>query len=187
MRELMISNEKIRKKPVSLIEALTETIDVGALLEGISFNEYDVVEAALSQPKLYKDACVLRVQYMHRRSKLEAKLEVMRGEYSQRYRNIRNEAGKREHTEGAVKAFVETRPRVMRLREKIDRIYALEELAKHLIDVFRQRKDAIRIIVDAGKIGVQLKELAMIKGSAKLRNALFKLRNRWQEQNEEEE
>lgn len=174
------------KKPVSLLEALEERVDVEAVLDGIAFNEYDIVEAALSQPKLFKNAGVLRVQFMHRRAKLEAKLEVMRGEYSQRYRSIRTAEGKREHTEGAVKAFVETRPKVMYLRKRIDQLFALEELAKHLVEVYRQRKDSIRVIVDSGKISVQLKELAMIKGSAKLRKALFTLRNRWQEQEQDD-
>jgi hypothetical protein len=162
----------------TLLELISEQVDVAALVGKIPFEGSQLIEAALEQPKLHLEAGKLRVQCMHKRGALEAKLSLETSMLAQRRRSIRNPEGKRDNTEGAVKAYVEMQPSVIKLRKLLNTAIAKEELSKQLVDVYRSRKDVIRIIVDSGKISLQAKELAMLKGSAKLRSAVRSVSHR---------
>ena len=160
-----------------MLELLNVKVDVKALLDNVSFHDAELIEVAYEQPMLLKNAHQLRVQCMHRRAALESKLALKIGLLTQKYRNVR-EKGKRAHTEGAVKAYAEMQPSVIKLRKKLNVAYAKEELAKGLVEVFRTRKDVIRIIVDAGRISLQEKELTLLTGNKKLKSAVRSLMNR---------
>ena len=69
-------------------------------------------------------------------------------------------------------------PDVIALRKRLNKAYAKEEMAKGLVEVFRTRKDMIRAIIDAGRISLQEKELALLTGNKKLRSAVRHLMNR---------
>lgn len=162
----------------TLLELVSQEVDVQALLDKISFGDNELIEAALEQAQLLGEAIKLRVQCMHKRSAVESRIALKTSLLSQRFRRIRNSDGKRENTEGAVKAYVETQPEIIKLRKRLNRAFAEEELAKGLVDVFRTRKDVIRIIVDSGKISLQAREIALLKGSSKLRSVVKDLASR---------
>ena len=162
----------------TLLELISEKVDVGLLVKKIAFDESQLIEAALEQSKVHFEASKLRVQCMHRRSVLESKIALETSLLSQRYRRIRSPEGKREHTEGAVRAYVDSQPKILELRRKMNIAFAKEELSKQLVDVYRSRRDVIRIIIDSGKISLQAKEIALLKGSAKLRSVVSHLSSR---------
>lgn len=174
----MKPNKSRKLKLSTLLMLLKEDVDVKQLVEKVAFNEAELISAAFEQPILTKAAHQLRVQCMHRRAALEQKINLRISMIGQKYRNVRNSKGRRENTEGAVKAYAEMQPSVIKLRKRLNIAYAREELAKGLIDVFRTRKDMIRVIVDAGRVSVQEKELALLTGNKKLRSAVRNLMNR---------
>jgi hypothetical protein len=162
----------------TLLELISEEVDVNYILEKITFGDHALIEAALEQPKLMREVTTLRVQCMHKRAAIESRISLESSLLSQRFRKIRNSSGKRENTEGAVKAYVETQPLIIKLRKRLNDAFAQEELAKGLVDVYKQRKDVIRIIVDAGKISLQAQEIELLKGSKKLRSVVRDLASR---------
>ena len=161
-----------------MLELLNEDVDIKQLLDKVAFHEAELIQAAFEQPMLMKAAHQVRVQCMHRRAALENKLNLQISLVGQKYRNVRNDKGRRENTEGAVKAYAEMRPHISKLRSKLNIAYAKEELAKGLIEVFRDRREMIKTIVLAGKVSIQEKELALLSGNKQLRSAVRSLMNR---------
>ena len=162
----------------TLLELISEKVDLAELIEKIPFDGSELIEAALEQPVLHKEAAKLRVQCMHRVKALESKLALKQSEIGQRYRRIRDPQGKKTNTEGAVKAYIEQQPIIQKLRAKLNLAIVKEEMAKQLLDVYKSRKDVIRIIIDSGKISLQAKEIALLKGNEKLRSVVRHLSNR---------
>ena len=162
--------KKRLSREVTLLDLISQEVDVGQLVSKIAFEEHALIEAALEQSNLHFEAAKLRVQCLHRRSALESQLALETSILSQRYRNMPTPAGKREISGGAVNALVESRPSIIALKKKLNRAISKEELAKQLVDVYRSRKDVIRIIIDSGKISMQARELAFLKNNGKLKS-----------------
>lgn len=174
----IVHKPKRMSKLSTMLELISSNVDVEALVARVPFDEISIVQAAMEQPSLLLEANKLRVKCMHRRAALEQKINLKISMIGQKYRNVRSDKGRREHTEGAVKAYAEMQPVVIKLRRKLNIAFAKEELAKGLVDVFRTRKDVIRIIVDAGKISMQAKEIALLTNNKKLRSVVRNLVNR---------
>lgn len=172
-----MKRKKLERLP-TLLELISEEVDISKLLSKITFSDNELIEAAMEQPSLLAEAIKLRVQCMHKRSVVDSKIALETSLLSQRFRRIRSPEGKRENTEGAVKAYVETQPIIIKLRKRLNRAFAEEELAKGLVDVYRTRKDVIRIIIDSGKISLQAQEIALLKGSSRLRSVVKDLASR---------
>lgn len=174
---------KSTTKNKSLLELLEEKVDVNKLLNSIYLDEDLIIEALLEQPKLQFSAGRFRVQMMYRRSALETKLDLLRAKIALRHRRIRDAGGKKEYTESAVRERVELDKRVQAIRKKLDLALATEELSKNLIEVFRSRSDAIRSIIQAGKVSIHNKELELLTHNRKLRRTVLTLRGHWQTRN----
>jgi hypothetical protein len=174
-------------KKMSVLQLLNQKVDVDNLIQSVFINEDKLYESALEQPNLTILAGQFRVQRMHIRMKLETKLKLVRSRAALRFRRIKDGQGRKEFTEGAIKERVEVDPVVRRLQKKLDRAIALEELAKNLAEVFRfTRNDALKIIVQAGKVSLHAKELEILKGNKNLAKSVYKLREGWRGRNEEE-
>lgn len=167
------------KTPISLMELLEEDIDVGKLIKSIELSEDDLMNAAMRQPELFWNAGRLRVQLMHKRARREIELESARAKVSIRARSAKDDKGKREYTEGHVKAKIELNSEVREIRKKLDKDFVLEELSKQLLEAYRMRRDIIRVITDAGRISLHMKELELMKGNRRLRRAVENIRNNW--------
>ena len=61
---------------VDLTEFLEGEIDLDRLLKGLDFSDTEVTTAAMAGPKLYTEACKLRVQKMRRKNRAEANLSL---------------------------------------------------------------------------------------------------------------
>lgn len=170
--------KKRLSREVTLLELISQEVNVGELVSKISFEENALIDAALEQSKLHFEASKLRVQCMHRRSALESKLALEMSILAQRYRRMPTPVGKREISSGAVNALVETQPSIIALKQKLNRAISKEELSKQLVDVYRSRKDVLRIIIDSGKISIQARELAFLKTNGKLKSLTQDLKNK---------
>jgi hypothetical protein len=174
-------------KKMSILQLLHQKVDVANLLASVYIDEDKLYDSALEQPNLTILAGQFRVQRMHIRIKLETKLKLVRSRAALRFRKVKDGQGRKEFTEGAIKERVELDPNVRRLQRKLDRAIALEELSKNLAEVFRfTRNDALKIIVQAGKISLHAQELELLKGNKNLAKSVYKLRQDWRNRNEEE-
>jgi hypothetical protein len=135
--------------------------------------------SAIKQPELFWMAGRLRVQAMHKRAIHELELEGLRAKVGVRARSKRDDKGRREFTEGHVKSKIETDERVQKLRKKLLQDEELEEATKQLLDTYRMRRDIIRVIADAGRISLHMRELELLKGNRRLRRAVEGIRERW--------
>jgi hypothetical protein len=178
--------ELVSKTKFSDLQLLEQIIDVRKLLNNVFLEEEKLIEAALSQPGLVLKAGMFRVQQFHKRAQLETKLATARSEAGRRWRNIRDAKGKKSFSEGDVKERIELDQRVAKYRKRLDNAYALEELGKIFQEVFRTRSDAIRTIVNAGKVSVHAKELALLKSNKALGKGVKAIRRHWEQDDNED-
>ncbi len=153
----------------------TPTFD--SLLDNLKIVSEDIKEVAAHQPLLFIDAARYRVAMMRLRSKKEQEVDTKRSSLATKFRNRKDEQGKKIYTEGAVKEKVEIQTVVKQLRRELDNAFAEEELAKSMMEAYRQRNSALKIIADmqqfeGSREGAQIER---DEQSRKLRNAARKL------------
>lgn len=174
-----ISKRNRDSTPLTLLQLLEEKIDENELLRGVELSEDDLIRSAIKQPELFWLAGRLRVQAMHKRAVRELELEGLRAKVGLRARNKQDEKGKRKFTEGHVKVQVELDDHVHKLRRRLNKDLEFEEATRQLLDVYRMRRDIIRVVADAGKISLHMKELELLKGNRRLRRAVENIRQNW--------
>lgn len=170
--------KKPRKKK-TLLQLLNQKVDVDELLESIFIDPDNLLESSLEQPDLTVRSGQLRVQRMHVTKKLKTKLNLSRSKVGLRFRAVRDNGGRKEFTNDAVKERIELDPTVRRLQRKVDRAETLEELSKILMEGFRQRGDSIRVIVAAGKVSAHARELEVLKHSKLARRIRKQIKDGW--------
>jgi hypothetical protein len=176
----------VTKTKISLLQLLEEKVDIAKLIANVPLREEALIDAALEQPSLILNAGKVRVHAFHKRTILETRLKLVQSQAGLRLRRIRDGKGRKEFTEGAVKERIELQPKVQKTRLRLDRALVEEEMGKLLQEVFRQRSDSIRVIVNAGKVSVHAKELELLRSNKKLAKAVARIRDRWQHNDEEE-
>ena len=174
------------KTKVSLLQLLDEKVDIGKLLAKVPLREEALIDAALEQPKLVLTAGTVRINAFHKKTLLETRLKLRESQAGLRLRRIRDSKGKKEYSEGGVKERIQLQPMVRKVRRRLDKAFAEEEMGKLLQEVFRQRSNSIRIIVDAGKVSVHAKELEFLKSDKKLGKIVARIRDKWEHNDEEE-
>lgn len=117
------------------------------LIEQLSVIDENINAEAVRQPALFMDAVRLRVACMRRRAQAEAELEsfVMRRSLVIRTQS----AGKERATEGFIKARVHKHPKFKQYQSALIDAQAEEELAKLLLEAYRQRNSAIKILAES--------------------------------------
>lgn len=171
--------KKKTKTPISILDLLEQKVDIEKLLTNVQLREEQLIDAALEQPSLILDAGRLRIQAFHKRTMYETRLKLEEAKAGLRFRRIRDNGGRKEFTEGAVKERIQLQPKVRVTRKRLDRALAEEEMGKLLAEVFRSRSDSIRNIVNAGKVSVHAKELEILRSSKKLGTAVARIRDKW--------
>jgi uncharacterized HAD superfamily protein len=138
-------------------------------------DENILAEAAL-QPQKFIQAARYRVRRLRLRNQAYAALEARRLVLAMRARAKAAETGDK-LTEAGVKEIVESAKTVRRLKMKLDRATEMEELAKHLLEAHRQRRDAIRVIGEAQNIEAirGTKEVERLEANRKIRNKVIEL------------
>jgi hypothetical protein len=146
---------------MKLEEFLVRPFKLQKMVNRLDFLETDVIGAAREQPKLYLEAARYRVAKMRARSKALAQLDVAKSEAGLRLRKKKDSEGKKKYTEPAIKEMIAADPDVAVAQKALDRAYSEEEFAKLLVEAYRYRKDALKIVVEANfaEVSKEFKEL----------------------------
>lgn len=125
------------------------------LIEKLGVIDENIMAESVRQPLLFVDAARYRVVKMRKRAQVGAQLEYERSRIATQLRNKKGKDGDKKVTEGAIKELIEQNEKIRDLRSQSDRAYEEEEFAKLLLEAFRQRNSAIKIIA----------EMQMLEGS----------------------
>ena len=147
------------------------------LIDLLAVIDEDIKATAWNQPTLFIKAARYRVDRMRIRAQKEQELDVTKSRLATKIRNKKDEQGKKVYTEGAVKERVEVQEKVRRLRGELDRAFEEEDFSKSLMEAYRQRNSAIKIIADMQAYEGMREGVAIERGeqSRKLRNVTRKL------------
>jgi hypothetical protein len=118
------------------------------LSKKLHFEDVQVLDAAIEQPQLYLLACRLRVDVMEYAATKTAALDVARSELFNNVKTAMNLKSAGRVTNVEVESALSQDPRVQKLSQRKLVGDKLEELAKGLVESFRQRLAALRIVAD---------------------------------------
>jgi hypothetical protein len=127
---------------------LKEDTDFDELLSSLSFREELVQVAAAHQPTLFVKAARLRVQCMRDRARADAQLDETKAESQARVREHLAQSGQK-ITIDAVADGATLDPAVQKMRATLRAAEAREEMGKLMLEAFRHRRDAIKVIAEA--------------------------------------
>jgi hypothetical protein len=158
---------------------LAESVDVRKLLRHLYFAEEDYRTANLEQATYQLTAARYRIDKMRERMRLEAALELLRAKWAYKYRK-KTRNGK-PLTEAAVKEKLAINKFVHSAQRELNESIIEEELAKQLLEVFKQRQIAINNIIKANSnsIAKELWELEKNASHEKLRAAAKTIRGKY--------
>jgi hypothetical protein len=162
----------------NLQNILDEPVDLKGLLKKLDFTEEDLIRADLEQPRLYMEASRFRVRLMRKVIQAEAALELVSVGSALRIRKKYRELGK-SITESAIKERVANNPDVQDCKKRLGEVEAMEEWAKLLLEAFKMRRDAVKILAEVlgaeanAEIRHQRKEFEL-EGYSKLKDRVRK-------------
>jgi hypothetical protein len=124
-------------------------INSESLISHLGLVDENILAEAAKQPILFIDAARYRVAAMRRRAQINAELDYKRSRIALTIRARKDAAGEKKFTEAALKEKVESQTVIRELRDKTERSYEAEEFSKLILEAYRMRRDAIRIIAEA--------------------------------------
>jgi hypothetical protein len=156
-----------------LDDYLNKEVDLKQLVKKIDFTDEEVEDAAAEHPKLFLRVARFRVQKMRDRVEAELAYEARLAKLGSKYRERKDEKGKRKLTEGPVSAKVQLDPKIGSLKRRMEMSHVHEKFAELLVTTYHKREFAIKIIMDArwaevGKALKVMKEEGAKKMSKKL-------------------
>ena len=119
-----------------------------SLIKKLALISENIMGEAARQPALFIDAARYRVSKMRRRSQAVAELEVMRSKLALTIRAKKSASGSKLLREGAVKEKITAHSVIQRLTAEMERAYEAEEFSKLILEAYRMRRDAIRVIAE---------------------------------------
>lgn len=102
----------------------------------------------INQPVLFVDAVRYRVSKMRQKAQAEAELEYFDSLLGLSIRAKKHVAGEKA-TEGYYKARLLKHPKHRALQAALSRAEAREEFSKGIVEAYRMRRDALKILADA--------------------------------------
>jgi hypothetical protein len=124
-------------------------INSESLISRLALVDENIMAEAAKQPILFIDAVRYRVSAMRARAQANAELDYRRSRIALTIRARKDAAGEKKFTEAALKEKVESQTVIRELRAKMERSYESEELAKLILEAYRMRRDAIRVIAES--------------------------------------
>lgn len=115
------------------------------LIAALAILDENILAEAARMAKLFGKAAEYRVEKMRVRMQADAALEICDAKLSLMYRARGSGKGR---TEAFFKARITLHPRHRRLAKAKETATQREELAKLILDAYRMRRDAIKIIAD---------------------------------------
>jgi hypothetical protein len=160
---------------------LDKTVDLRRLIRKLDFVDEAVEDAVVEQPRLFLEASRYRVQKMRKRVQKTLAYESDRAVIATKLRERKDERGKRILTEGAVSDKAAQKTSVLNLRKAMEFSYVEEKFAEHMIEAFRQRRDALKIIVDArmAEVGGEIRKIKEQAGHNKMKRVQKEVRARY--------
>src|SRR6201998_4153590 len=160
---------------MDLDELIGKPVDLKQLVAKLDFTDEAVEAAALEHPRLFLRAARYRVQKMRDRVEAGLAYETRIAKLSAKLQSKKDEKGKRTMTEGAVKARVQLDSKIHKLRRKMEMSFVYEKFAELLVETYRKREFAIKVIIDArwaeaGKVLKVVKEEGAKNISRKMMN-----------------
>lgn len=161
------------------IKVESMSINIDTLLKNLALLDENILAEAARQPLLFIDAARYRVAAMKNRAKAVAEADYRRSRIALAIRAKRNEAGDKV-TEASLKERVEKHSIVRQMREAVERAYETEEFSKLILEAYRMRRDAIRVIAESqiAEGMRETKELEHIEQRQKMRNVVRDLDSR---------
>lgn len=152
---------------------ITRPVIVDDLVNGLSFSDEEVVDAAKSQPTLFLHASRLRIQTMRNRVTAEAKLKAAEADRAGKFRLRGKEAGER-ITEGQVKERLARIPEIIALTKAVTDAEEYEEWSKLLLEAYRMRRDALKVVADmlGAEVYVSRMQSGQVTEMSKIRKKL---------------
>ena len=162
-------------------------MEIDELIDKLSLVAENILEEAAGQPLLFIEASRYRVARMRGTKKAKAWLDYLESRVALLHRQ-RARANDDKMTEAAVRERVLTNKKVRLARRALDDAEAHEEFAKLLLDAYRQRRDAVRIIGESqlAEGTREGRELEYIAQKKKMRERARELARRRQQNPEEE-
>jgi len=152
-------------------------INTDTLIQHLPLVDENILAEAARQPILFIDAVRFRVAAMRRRAQAVAELESKRSRIALTIRRQKDPTGKKQFTETALKEKVESQTVICELRASMERAYEMEEFAKLILEAYRMRRDAIRVIAESqiAEGMRETKEIEHIEQSSKVRREARRL------------
>ena len=131
----------------------------------------NIFAEAAQQPILFVQAAEYRIGKMRNRARASATLEQHQASVALRIRGKKDPEGKKA-TEASIKEQVELNATTKQLRERHESAHAQEQFSMLLLEAFRMRRDAIRVLADHALYNRprESSELDQIEESVQLRN-----------------
>lgn len=123
-------------------------LNVQSLVESLPIVSENILEEAAIQPLLFLNAARYRVATMKLRSRASIDLDSFRSKVARTIRKQKDKMGQKV-TEGTIREIVETHSQVRQKWEAYEEAIEREELAKLVMEAFRMRSSAIKIIAEA--------------------------------------
>lgn len=136
------------------------------LLAKLDFEDHEVLSAATSQPALYMKACDYRVACMRKQQQAEFRLDVVRADTAAKLRDEYAERGEK-IAEKLMNELLDGNKDVQAARVESETADRGEEYSKLLVEAYRHRRDALRVVADM----MRAEEIALRDGT-KLRKDL---------------
>jgi hypothetical protein len=148
------------KKTLSPSPLLGGEVDVRKLLDRLEFSEGNLIEAAGEQAKLFYEATRLRTQKMRKRLHQEHLGDILRAQLSLEARSEFMAAGER-FTTADLNSSVLSTPEWGEHIRLLEKALAVEDAAKMLVEAYRHRKEALRVILDQNRAELGLTRKAV--------------------------
>lgn len=117
------------------------------LLAKLDFEDHEVLVAACSQPALFMKAADYRVECMRKQQKADAQLDVVRAEMAADLRKEHGERGEK-IAEKLMNELLDASEDVQTARAESEAAKRGDEYSKLLVEAYRHRRDALRIVAD---------------------------------------
>ena len=154
-------------------------INADTLIKRLPLVDENILAEAALQPLRFVDSARFRVVAMKQRAQAAAELEYKRSRLGQIIRARGAEAGER-ITDKSCNERVEQHSQIREMRDKLDRALEVEEFARLIMEAYRMRRDAIRVIAETQIAeGVkETREIDHIDQRRKIHNAARRLEER---------
>jgi len=137
----------------SAIELLLEApVDIRQLIKKLEFSDEDVARATMEQAKLFLEASRYRVLCMRKRLRAVATYELLCSQEALKLRRAKralvDKKDKSQLTEKSISDRISVLSTVVQARRELDIETVYEEWSKLLVDAYKQRRDACRILAE---------------------------------------